>query len=148
MKILKSSEKKGILNKLNEQYGISKIPYLILKFGKEKLRIYSGTLPPNELKKLDNFIRIENAGIYFAKQEGEKIRLTLDGIQSFKDQITKNILEINDQQAKEWLKGNELYINTDKNFKIIKNNEEFIGCGKSNGERITNFVPKNRRVKN
>ena len=45
MKILKSLEKKGILNKLNEQYGISKIPYLILKFGKEKLRIYSGPSP-------------------------------------------------------------------------------------------------------
>lgn len=148
MKILKSFEKKRILNKLNEQYGISKIPYLILKFGKEKLRIYSGALTPNELRKLDNFIRIENVGIYFAKQERKNIRLTLDGIQSFKNQITKNILEINNQQAKEWLKGNELYVKTDKNFKIIKNNGEFIGCGKSNGERITNFVPKNRRVKN
>jgi NOL1/NOP2/fmu family ribosome biogenesis protein len=147
MKLIKSSEKKKILKQLNQQFGIKKLPYLLLRFGKNKIRIYSGNLSTEELNILDKNLKIENIGLYFAKQEKDDIRLTLDGVQILKPQITKNILEINDKQAKEWLKGNDLIIETEKGFKILKNNNEFIGCGKSTGEKITNFVPKERRIK-
>jgi len=148
MKPLTSSQKKHIIKQLNQQYGITHLPYLLLKFGKEKIRLYSGNLSKEELLTLDNNLRIENIGLYFAKQQNDGIRLTLDGLQLIKDQITKNILIINDQQAELWLRGNDLDIQTEQDFKILKNNEEFIGCGKSTGQRITNFVPKERRIKN
>jgi len=146
MKILSSSQRKKILRQLTEQYGITKLPYLILQFGKEKLRLYSGNLSREEINNLDKNIRIDIAGLYFAKQQ-EAIRLTLDGLQILKNQITKNILTINDQQALEWFKGNDLEISSENAFKILKNNDEFIGCGKSTGEKITNYVPKERRIK-
>jgi len=148
MKVLKSSQKKKILKQLNEQFGIIELPYLLLQFGKEKLRAYSGKLSVEELNKLDNSLRIETIGLYFTKQQIDGIRLTLDGIQLFKNQITKNILNLDDKQADNWLKGNDLDIQSDKAFKILQHNNEFIGCGKSTGERITNSMPKERRVKN
>ena len=148
MKVLKSSQKKKILKQLNEQFGIIELPYLLLQFGKEKLRAYSGKLSVEELNKLDNHLRIETIGLYFAKQQIDGIRLTLDGIQLFKNQITKTILNLDDKQADNWLKGNDLDIQSDKAFKILQHNNEFIGCGKSTGERITNSMPKERRVKN
>ena len=148
MKIIYSSEKKEIIKKLNEQYGISKLPYLLLRFGEDKIRIYSGSLSNDELNTLAANLRIENIGLYFAKQEKDGIRLTLDGIQVLKEQITKNILELTDKQAEEWLRGFDLDIKTGRGFKILKNNNEFLGCGKSTGDRITNFVPKERRIKN
>ncbi|MDP3027515.1 MAG: hypothetical protein Q8N63_07455 [Nanoarchaeota archaeon] len=148
MKIIYSSEKKKILEKLNEQYGISKLPYLLLKFGEDKIRIYSGSLSNEELNTLAANLRIENIGLYFAKQEKDGIRLTLDGIQVLKEQITKNIFELTDKQAEEWLRGFDLDVKTGRGFKILKNNNEFLGCGKSTGDRIANFVPKERRVKN
>jgi len=147
MKIIYSSEKKKILEKLNEQYGISKLPYLLLKFGEDKIRIYSGSLSNEELNTLAANLRIENIGLYFAKQEKDGIRLTLDGIQVLKEQITKNIFELTDKQAEEWLRGFDLDVKTGRGFKILKNNNEFLGCGKSTGDRIANFVPKERRVK-
>ena len=147
MKILKSTQKKKILKQLNEQFGIKKLPYLLLQFGKEKLRLYSGNLSVEELNILDVNLRIENIGLYFAKQQIDGIRLTLDGVQLLKGQITKNILKINDKQASDWLKGNDLSIKSDNSFKILKHNNEFLGCGKSTGERITNSIPKERRVK-
>ena len=61
--------------------------------------------------------------------------------------ITKNIFELSDEQALEWLKGNDLQIKTDYSWKILKHKNEFIGCGKSTGEKITNFMPKERRIK-
>lgn len=148
MKPLASTDKKKIQKKLNEQFGIASLPYLLLQFGKEKIRLYSGSLSKEELYKLDNELRIENIGLYFAKLEKDGLRLTLDGVQLLKNQITKNILELSDKQADDWLKGNDLEIHSDKSFKILKNNSEFIGCGKSTGEKITNFVPKERRIKN
>ncbi|MEK6859479.1 MAG: hypothetical protein AABX54_01560 [Nanoarchaeota archaeon] len=148
MKPLTSSDKEKIIEQLNKQFGVKELPYLIIQFGKEKLRLYSGSLSKEELYHLDNEIRIENIGLYFAKQENEGIRPTLDGVQLFKNQITKNILELNDKQAEEWLKGNDLDIQTDRGWKILKHKQEFIGCGKSTGERITNFMPKERRIKN
>ena len=147
MKIIRSTPKKKMIQQLNEQYGISDLPYLLLQFGKEKIRLYSGSLSAEELNILDANLRIENMGLYFAKEQRDGIRLTLDGVQLIKNQITKNILKVDDEQAKEWLKGNDLLIKADNVFKIIKNNNEFLGCGKSTGEKITNFVPKERRIK-
>jgi NOL1/NOP2/fmu family ribosome biogenesis protein len=148
MKPLTSTDKKRIIEKLNEQYGITDLPYLVILFGKEKLRLYSGILSKEELYHLDNNARIETIGLYFAKYEEESnIRLTIDGLQLLKDQITKNIYELDDNEADNWLKGNDLDIKTDYGWKVLKNNGEFIGCGKSTGEKISNFMPKERRIK-
>jgi len=147
MKLIYASEKKKILEKLKEQYGISKLPYLLIKFGEDKLRIYSGSLSNEELNTLASELNIENIGLYFAKEEKDGIRLTLDGIQILKHQITKNIIDIEDKKADEWLKGSDLDIKTKRGFLILKNNNEYLGCGKSTGERIANFIPKERRIK-
>ncbi|MEM0465548.1 MAG: hypothetical protein QXW97_02495 [Candidatus Pacearchaeota archaeon] len=144
-----NKDKNKILEKLNEQYGIKNLPYLLIKFGENKLRIYSGNLSKEELSKLDKNLRIENIGLYFAKIEKENnIRLTFDGVSLLKEEITKNILIINKEQENDWLKGNNLEIKSEKNWKIIKYEDDFLGCGKSTGEKITNFIPKERRIKN
>jgi len=148
MRPILSSQKKKIIQQLNDQFGITSLPYLFLQFGKEKIRIYSGNLAKEDLNNLDKNTRIENMGLYFARIQPDGIRLTIDGIQLVKDQITKNIMELNDNQAEEWFKGNDLDIKAESSFKILKNNNEFIGCGKSTRDRITNFVPKERRIKN
>lgn len=147
MILLTKKEHKKIVEQLNLQFGIIEIPFQILKFGEDKYRIFSGNINNHELAILDKELRIENCGLYFAKQEKDGIRLTLDGTQIFKSTISKNILELNDEQAKEWLKGFELQIKSDRAWKILKNENELIGCGKSTGEKIANFVPKERRIK-
>jgi NOL1/NOP2/fmu family ribosome biogenesis protein len=148
MKPISSSQKKKIVKQLNDKFGISKIPHLLLQFGKEKIRFYSGSLSKDELIRLDKNIRIENIGLYALKNEKEITRLTLDGTQLLKNQISKNILEINESQAKDWMQGNDLSFKLDRELKIIRYDNEFLGSGKSTGERITNFVPKKRRIRN
>ena len=148
MQIIHSTEKKKIIEQLESQFGINKLPYLLLRFGKEKIRVYSGLLSSQELLILDKNLRIESAGLYFSKQQDNGIRLSLDSLSLLKTQISKNILEISDEQAEEWFKGHDLLIKEENGFKILKNHQDFIGCGKSTGEKITNFMPKERRVKN
>ena len=147
MKPLTSTDKKRIIEQLNKQFGIEELPYLVIQFGNEKLRIYSGILSKEELYHLDNNVRIETIGLYFAKYENDGIRLTLDGVQLLKSQITKNILELSDKEAEDWLRGSDLDIKTDYGWKILAHENEFIGCGKSTGEKISNFMPKERRIR-
>ena len=147
MKPLTSTDKKRIVERLNEEFGITELPYLLIQFGQEKIRAYSGVLSKEELYYLDREIRIETIGLYFAKYEDEGIRLTLDGVQFLKDQITKNIVEVNDKESEDWFRGNDIEIKAERGWVVLKHKEEFIGCGKSTGEKITNFMPKERRIK-
>lgn len=149
IKILNTNEKKEIQNKLKEQFGINKISGILLKRGQERIFLYQGDLSPKEISKLDLArINLERVGVYFCKFQNNEIRLSIEGTQILKNQITKNIFELNKEQLEIWMKGNELNISTGKKgFLIIKYKEDFLGCGKASTEKITNFIPKNRRLK-
>jgi NOL1/NOP2/fmu family ribosome biogenesis protein len=150
MNVLTVSEKKQLIEQLHEQYGIETIPHLVLQFGKERFRIFSGHFSRDELLKLDKTLRIENAGLYAIKKEEKDnlLRLTIDGVNAFKEQITKHIVEISDEQTLAWLKGEMLSLKeTPRVYVVLKHTEDFVGCGKSTGESILNMVPKERRIK-
>ena len=144
---IKSSKKKEILVKLEEQFGISDLPYLLIESGKEKIRGFSGHLSKEEINEISLILNIEIMGLYLLKQE-QDLRLSLDATTLLKEQITKNIIDISDAQLQEWLRGRDLDIKTPKGTIIIKNKDDLIGCGKSNGEKIFNYLPKDRRLKN
>ncbi len=144
---IKSSEKRKITEQLNNQFGIETLPYLLIESGKEKIRAFTGNLLKEEIKLLSRLINIELIGIYLLKKEDNGLRLSLDATHLLKNQIKKNIIEINESQLNDWLKGNDLNIQIQRGIVIIKYNEDFIGCGKSNGQKIFNYVPKERRRK-
>jgi|TARA_Y100000310_G_scaffold294126_1_gene324352 NOL1/NOP2/fmu family ribosome biogenesis protein len=147
MKTLLASKKKKIVRELDENFGIGKVDGLFLQFGKEKIRVYNGSLSKEELIGLDKNVRVENVGLYLAKVQSDGFRLSLDGCGLLKDEIDKNILELDDSWAERWFKGEDLAIVSDSSLKILKNGGDFIGCGKSTGEKITNSLPKERRVR-
>ena len=143
---IRSSKKKKILKQLNLQFGITKIPHLLIETAKNKFRGYTGTLSKEEIAELNRITNIESIGLYLIKEEGE-LRLSIDATHLFKDQITKNIVEIDKPQFEKWIRGHDLNISATKRVKVIKYDDNFIGCGKSNEETIFNYVPKERRIK-
>jgi len=146
MKTLNQQEKQKILKQVNEQFGIKKIPDNIIRTGKERIVLFSGDL--KLLEKLEKISRVEGIGNYIAKEQMDKIRLSIEGTHIFKNQITKNIFELNKEQLKDWMHGNELNIKTNKKgFLVMKYKDDFLGCGKASENKITNFIPKNRRLK-
>jgi len=148
LKILNEKEKKKIESELDEQFGIKKIPGIILKKGEERLFLFSGNLTINEIHQLEKTIPIERVGIYFAKIQNGELRLSIEGIESLKNQITKNTFEISTEQVEEWMRGSELLIKTGlKGFLAITHKGDFLGCGKASAEKIGNYIPKSRRLK-
>lgn len=149
LKIFNEKEKKEVAEKLNEQFGIKNVPGIITMRGKERFFLFTGNLEKSEIEKLRYIIPIESVGVYFAKIQGVAIRLSIEGVQLLKGQITKNVFEINESQMQEWMSGNELPIKTGKHgFIIMKHKDDFLGTGKASEEKITNFISKSRRLKN
>lgn len=142
--------KQQILSQLNEQFGIKEIPEktFLIKLGEEKIFAFSGDLQILwKIEKLN--INIAGIGNYIAKEERGQIRLSIEGTHLFKEQINKNIFELNKEQEEKWMHGSQLDIETNKRgFLIMKYEDDFLGTGKASENKIGNFIPKSRRLKN
>ncbi len=150
IKFFNEIEKKDFLKKLNEQFGIEEFPNNIKigKLGKERIILFSGEITEKEILKIGEYSRIEGIGMYFAKEQEDGIRLSIEGSQFIKDKVKKNIFEMNEKQAEEWMYGHEIQDNIkEKGFFIMKFKDDFLGTGKASENRITNFIPKRRRLK-
>ena len=146
LRFIRSSEKHRIEEELEKQFGISKLPYLLLESGKEKTRAFSGSLSKEEIIKLSKLANIEIIGLYLLKKE-QDFRLSFDATHLLKSQITKNIVEISDIEYERWIRGHDLEKPAPLGTLIISYKGDFLGCGKSNGKIIFNYVPKDRRLK-
>jgi len=148
IKFFNENEREKILKQLKQQFEIKDIPFKLARLGKERLIIFSGNISDREVLNLDRVAHIEGIGLYFAKEQMDGIRLSIEGSQLLKEQINKNIFELDEKQAEQWMLGNEINIKTDKRgFFIMKFKDDFLGTGKISAEKISNFVPKNRRLK-
>ena len=148
IEFVRKGEKKKILELLKENYGIEKLPYLLIKSGKNKLRLFSGNLSKEEIKELSKIVFIEGIGLYFASFRNNEIRLTLDSLHLLKKQI-KDFIEISEKQLQEWFKGLSLDVKDKKlkGFVVLKHKEDFVGIGKASQGKIFNYLPKERRRK-
>ena len=146
---LSKQERQKLLEELEKKFGIFGINYLFLKTGKEKIRAFSGSLSREELSALARAVNIELIGLYFAKQQGNnnEIRLSHDVISLLCDKINKSIIELTKEEAEKWLKGQDIEKKTEKGIFVLKYDDDLIGIGKSSGDRIINFVPKERRIR-
>ncbi len=144
---IKSPEKRKLVSELQEKFGIANLPYLLIESGKEKLRGFSGHLSKDEIAELAQILNIDSIGLYVLKKERDGLRLSFDATQLLRMQITKNILEIDDKQMEQWIRGHDLDIKVPQGTYVIKYRGDFLGCGRSNGEKLFNYVPKERRIK-
>ena len=148
--ILSNQETKEILSKLNEQFGIQKILGRLIKIGKERIFLFNGDFSDEQIKNLEKIVFIEKIGIYVGAifLQTDEIRLSIEGTQIFKDQITKNLFEINEEKFGNWMQVEELNIKTGlRGIIVIKYKNNFLGCGKASENKIGNFIPKSRRLR-
>jgi NOL1/NOP2/fmu family ribosome biogenesis protein len=155
MRIITKQEKEKIIESL-KYYGINEVPLVLIETSPGRIRGYSGEINEEDIKNIGEIATIEVAGLYMFNNFDGEIRLSIDAIHLLKGQITKNIIEIDDKEAEEWMKGQDLILTDElkqrlkkeeKGFKIIKNKEDFLGCCKLLDNRIVNYLPKERREK-
>jgi NOL1/NOP2/fmu family ribosome biogenesis protein len=150
---LNSKDIKKILGIIKKQWGaeLSRDYVFIEKKGKLNITTYDIAKLP-----LENLKRISSIGIYFGELKNNALRLSVEGSEIVGKKAKKNVVVLNENDTKEWLKGkdivlNETYLNQIeqgyKGFVIVKDFEDFLGCGKIKGEQILSLLPKARTIK-
>ena len=118
LKILNSKEIKEILKLIEAQWGAKlKLNYAFLRNPKNRIFVVNKDIGKIELEKL----RVNSIGMYFCEIDKLGIRLSIEGSQIVGPKAEKNIVEINEEQTKQWFKGEDLEINGNySGFLIIK----------------------------
>lgn len=147
MKFLNSKQKRAIQEGLEEVYGITELNYLLIEAGKKRIRAFSGNLTREEILQLSQLANIEVIGMYLISQKDDDLRLNFDAVSLFRNKITKNITEIDKKQLDLWIRGYDLEIKCPRGIAILKFQDELVGIGKSNTEKVFNYVPKERKLK-
>jgi NOL1/NOP2/fmu family ribosome biogenesis protein len=144
LKILNTKEIKEIMHLISAQWGVKlKLDYVFLRNPKNRVFVASQNIGKIQFEKL----RINSIGTYFCEIDPLGIRLTIEGSQIVGPKAEKNVAEITEEQAKLWLKGEDLEIEGDySGFVIIKHNNDFLGNGKYKSGKIFNYVSKSRRI--
>ena len=149
IKLLSTKEKKEILKKLNEQFGVTEIPGILIKSGQDRLFFFSGSLDELEIRNIEREIPIERLGVYFARIVDDFPKLSIEGSQLLSSQIKKNVFELSKEQMNDWMNGRDLLFKSDmRGYYVMRYKGDFLGCGKFSAEKISNFIPKARRLKN
>jgi NOL1/NOP2/fmu family ribosome biogenesis protein len=144
LQILNTREIKDILKKIKEQWGAD-FPkkYAFLMNTKNKIFIVNKDISKIDFDKL----KINNLGLYFGEINKGELRLSVDGSQLVGPKAKKNIIELDKGETRLYMRGFDLEKKTkEKGFMIIKHNDDYLGTGKANGEKIFNYTPKERRI--
>jgi hypothetical protein len=138
MNKLNSKEKKQLLKILNERFGIEEDIFKDHQlYSTTKERIYLGpSYIPNELK-------IVSAGMLIFREN----KPTTNFFQLFGKYIKKNIVEINKEQALDFIEGKDIeYEGLNQDYILVKYRDYYLGCGLLKENKIKNLVPKVKRL--
>ncbi len=142
------------LNYLDERFGIKKEIFFDYGFDTdgERISIFSEGI---NNKNLDGLIIKSiglRAGKYFKdiRNGRVKLKISTNFAQIFGRYATKNVLQINDDEVKEYIRGSDLEnirpLNVEEGEVIIKWNENVIGGGNYSQGKIKNQIPKKKRL--
>src|SRR3989338_5478414 len=110
LKALERKDRKRFLELLKDQFGFDgKLDYAFLTNNKNKIFIVNKEIVNIDLNK----IRINTAGLYIAEFSNDEVRLSIEGSQIIGPSSNKNIIKLDDKDARAWMKGNDLQIDKD-----------------------------------
>lgn len=95
-------------------------------------------------------LRVNSIGVYLGTIEESGFRYSIEGAQKISCFATKNIISLSEDQAKLWMKGEDLLgeFSNYGLYVILKYEDFVLGCGKNSNKkkRVINFTPKERRI--
>lgn len=145
LKILSRKDLKPIIAYVNDHWGAVLDLTCGWLFSPKKNKLY---LVSKDINKIDvSTLRVTAVGLYFGEWKNGELRLSIEGAQLVGPLAKKNVVNLSDSEAGDWLKGIDLDKQTEEQgFVIIKHDNDFLGSGKAKDGKILNFVPKARRL--
>jgi len=142
MQFLNSREVKKVQKAFQEQWGAT--IERDVAFIRKNTRIF---IISKDFSKVDtDKIRVDALGLYIADEMNDGFRLSIEGSQLIGPRATKNVVELNEDETRNWFRGEDIIVEHEDAFVIVKHDKDFIGSGKIKKNRLLNFVPKIRRI--
>ena len=145
MEWLNNSEMKRIRSLIEKQWGgCPDLDYYMTIKGGERVFLVG-----KESAKFDTKgLRVNSQGLYFGRLSHGEFKLSIEGSQIVGPVANKNVLELQEQEFQQWIRGLDLEVpGSEKRFVLIKHKDDFFGCARQAGGRLLNLVPKDRRIK-
>ena len=94
------------------------------------------------------FIDTQREGIHIISEEKFGYRFSIEGSQIFGPYAKKKIIELDDRQFRDYMRGKDLEINTPykREFVIVKYKNLYLGSALAYPNKIVNYLPKARRI--
>ncbi len=161
IQVLDRAKKKKFVAGLSE-LGIKKIPQMLVRSGKEKIRAFSGDLSREQIMEIWRLLPIEGIGLYVGKDMVNRngvreVRLSLDGMHIWEEQLTERIFTLSPEQEQKWFLGENVELDEGQigqisdGFVSVQSatGNDFVGVGKlgNGGKILFGFLPKERRRK-
>ncbi len=144
LNVLSSRDLKPVLARIKEQWSAEiSFPWAWYQSTKNDLFVLSKDITKINPSKL----RINSVGLYIGEFKKGEIRLSIEGSQLIGPHAKKNIVELNKEELRQWLRGEDLIKEVkQEGYVIMKSNNDFVGTGRVKEGKILNFVPKARRL--
>lgn len=95
-------------------------------------------------------LNINSVGMYFGELKNGSLRLSIEGSQVIGPKAKKNVITLDDGEAKLWLHAQDLEKKTGsidaEGYVLVKHNNDFMGTGRLKGGKLLNFIPKARKI--
>ena len=144
--LLEKKKKEILIDYCVERFGISELIF-------EEYNLYEGSKYRIYLMKELLELRFipESSGLCIFRYD-KTPKPTTNFLQLFSANITKNVLDINEEDLIKYCKGNDLQIYSkfdeiEPGFIAIRYNNNIIGCAHWNKITVKNQLPKSRRCK-
>ena len=154
LKIMNSHEKKEVMDILRKQWGAELGQEIVFLYSEKKHKVY---IIARDIENIDlETLHIDSLGLYFGELmeqkegvAGRELRLSIEGSQIVGPLASKNIVDIDDASAREWIRGQNVFNRAGaEGWVISRRGADLMGCGRVNEKVILNYVPKPRRIKN
>ena len=144
IQVLDNAKKKKFIAELSG-FGLKKIPQMLVRSGKERIRAFSGSLSREEIMEIWRMFPIEGVGLYvgkeFVNRSGvREVRLSVDGIQMLLASGVRGsgcrgvgrVVVLTEEQEEEWFLGHDIEVESDlsEGFVLVKSGGDFVGMGK------------------
>lgn len=147
MRLLTSTERKYLIRRLMDQHGVEDAfdDLILIRSGQGRIR--AATKEAYEVA--CRLKKVQQIGLYVAKMVKGDIVLSIEGSQLLGNAITRNIVELSEKEAEEWMKAAPIqkFERLEGRYVVAKYGDFYLGSGRvSRDGKIYPQVAKWRRI--
>ena len=144
LKNLKSKEVKEIRNIVKAQWD-AELPEGIFFLNTKENKLF---FTNHEITKINfNSFNINTIGLYLGELQESQFRPSIEGAQLIGKDAKKNVVDLNDDETIQYLRGVDLEKDIENTgYIILRHGKDILGCGRKKEGKILNFYPKVRRL--